>query len=200
MEFDGDWLKESLRVLGGNKRVFLGKNLFTKGACYAGYRYTDASFWGFFYNCDYKMQGEIRMQVQCGEENIEIRLVEAGKNWFASMPEYVLLYDGTPELSVTIGEIGQIHAQTRVFPLTDLPDRPEKHCVFESGHWLKMDARLYYTWRMTDLVNCLKAPEKSGSFQSHLSRRKNDPCTTENTEKIVETGRVDNGCIEVMYI
>ena len=72
-------LKESLRVLGGNKRVFLGKNLFTKGACYAGYRYTDASSWGFFYNCDYKMQGEIRMQVQCGEENIEIRLVEAGK-------------------------------------------------------------------------------------------------------------------------
>ena len=48
-----------------------------------------------------------------------------------------------------------------------------------------MDARLYCTWRMTDLVNCLKAPEKSGSFQSHLSRRKNDPCTTENTEKIV---------------
>lgn len=128
--FDGDWLKESLRVLGGNKRVFLGKNLFTKGACYAGYRYTDASFWGFFYNCDYKMQGEIRMQVQCGEENIEIRLVEAGKNWFASMPEYVLLYDGTPELSVTIGEIGQIHAQTRVFPLTDLPDRPEKTLRF----------------------------------------------------------------------
>lgn len=78
----------------------------------------------------YKMQGEIRMQVQCGEENIEIRLVEAGKNWFASMPEYVLLYDGTPELSVTIGEIGQIHAQTRVFPLTDLPDRPEKTLRF----------------------------------------------------------------------
>ena len=70
------------------------------------------------------------MQVQCGEENIEIRLVEAGKNWFASMPEYVLLYDGTPELSVTIGEIGQIHAQTRVFPLTDLPDRPEKTLRF----------------------------------------------------------------------
>lgn len=53
---------------------------------------------------------------------------------------------------------------------------------------------------LSDLVNCLKAPEKSGSFQSHLSRRKNDPCTTENTEKIVETGRGDNGCIEVMYI
>ena len=70
------------------------------------------------------------MQVQCGEENIEIRLVEAGKNWFASMPEYALLYDGTPELSVTIGEIGQIHAQTRVFPLTDLPDRPEKTLRF----------------------------------------------------------------------
>ena len=162
--FDGDWLKESLRVLGGNKRVFLGKNLFTKGACYAGYRYTDASFWGFFYNCDYKMQGEIRMQVQCGEENIEIRLVEAGKNWFASMPEYVLLYDGTPELSVTIGEIGQIHAQTRVFPLTDLPDRPEKHCVFESGHWLKMDARLYYTWRIDGFGELFESSGKVWEF------------------------------------
>lgn len=126
----GIWLKESLLVLGGNKRVFLGKNLFTKGLVMQGTDIQDASFWGFFYNCDYKMQGEIRMQAQCGEENIEIRLVEAGKNWFASMPEYVLLYDGTPELSVTIGEIGQIHAQTRVFPLTDLPDRPEKTLRF----------------------------------------------------------------------
>lgn len=72
------------------------------------------------------------MQVQCGEENIEIRLVEAGKNWFASMPEYVLLYDGTPELSVTIGEIGQIHAQTRVFPLTDLPGPAGKNIAFSN--------------------------------------------------------------------
>ena len=128
--FDGAWLKESLRVLGGNKRVFLGKNLFTKGACYAAYRYTDASFWGFFYNCDYKMQGEIRLQVQRDGENAAIRLVEAGQNWFAPAPEYTLLYDGIPELSVTIGEIGRINTQTSVFQLTDLPDRPEKTLRF----------------------------------------------------------------------
>ena len=29
--FDGDWMKEVFRVLGPNRRVFVGKNLYTKG-------------------------------------------------------------------------------------------------------------------------------------------------------------------------
>ena len=121
----------------------------------------------FSNNCDYKMQGEIRMQVQCGEENIEIRLVEAGKNWFASMPEYVLLYDGTPELSVTIGEIGQNHAQTRVFPLTDLPDRPEKTLRFRIRALAENGRKVVLRLEDDGLVNCLKAPESLG-VSSHI--------------------------------
>ena len=34
--FEGDWMKESLQVICRGKRAFQGKNLYTKGACYAG--------------------------------------------------------------------------------------------------------------------------------------------------------------------
>lgn len=124
--FFGSWLKESLRVLGTNKRVFLGQNLFTKGACYAAYRYSDSADWGFFYQCDYKMQGEIFLHIQKEGAPALLRLLEAGKNWYYNTPVYEFLYDGTPELVFEIGTIGQNNYRRQVFKLTDLPQRPDK--------------------------------------------------------------------------
>ena len=124
--FDGSWLKESLRVLGTNKRVFLGKNLFTKGACYAAYRYSGSADWGFFYQCDYKTQGEIFLHIQKEGSPALIRLLEAGRNWYYETPAYEFLYDGTPELVFEIGTIGQINHRRQTFELTDLPQRPDK--------------------------------------------------------------------------
>lgn len=124
--FDGNWLKESLRVLGTNKRVFLGKNLFTKGVCYAAYRYSDSANWGFFYQCDYKTQGEIFLHIQKEGSPALIRLLEAGRNWYYETPAYEFLYDGTPELVFEIGTIGQINHRRQTVELTDLPQRPYK--------------------------------------------------------------------------
>ena len=36
--FDGEWMKESLSFLCKGRRVFMGKNLYSKGACYAAAR------------------------------------------------------------------------------------------------------------------------------------------------------------------
>ena len=34
--FDGDWLKVSLQKLCRNRKVFAGKDMYSRGACYAG--------------------------------------------------------------------------------------------------------------------------------------------------------------------
>ncbi len=124
--FDGGWLKESLRVLGANKRVFLGKNLYTRGACLTAFRRKNQDGWNFYYDCPYKLQGEMSIKVQNGGEVTFLRLEEAGKNWFDLTKEYFLIYDGEPEFEVWIRTRGQLNPKIRTFVLDDLPQRPDK--------------------------------------------------------------------------
>jgi hypothetical protein len=124
--FDGNWLRESLRVLGPNKRAFLGKNLYTRGACMAVYRRAQQENWNFFFDCSYKMQGEISMKVQSGEEKGFLRIVNAGGNWFDATEEYTLIYGGDPKVEIWIRTRGQLNAKIRTFELDDLPNRPPK--------------------------------------------------------------------------
>lgn len=124
--FDGGWLRESLRVLGANKRVFLGKNLYTRGACLAAFRRENQDGWKFYYDCPYKLRGEMSMKVQSGEDIMFLRLQEAGKNWFDPTEEYYLIYDGKPEFEVWIRTRGQLNPKICTFVLDDLPQRPDK--------------------------------------------------------------------------
>ena len=39
--FDGDWMKNSVKIMCSGRRAFIGKNLFCKGACYAGPPFRD---------------------------------------------------------------------------------------------------------------------------------------------------------------
>ena len=123
--FDGNWLRESLRVMGTNKRGFLGKNLLTRGAAYGAWRYSKPETWGFFFNCEYKMQGELDLRIESQGADGFIRLIEAGQNWFCQTPSFKLLYGGTPEIVLKISRIGAANSQVLHLELTDLPDRPE---------------------------------------------------------------------------
>ncbi len=124
--FDGGWLRESLRVMGPNKRVFLGKNLYTRGACMAAFRRENQMGWNYFYDCSYKMQGEVNMKVQEGEEITFLCLTEAGRNWFEPVNEYYLIYDRNPKFEVWIRARGQLNTKIRTFELDDIPERPAK--------------------------------------------------------------------------
>ena len=128
--FDGDWLRESLRVMGTNKRGFLGKNLLTRGAAYGAWRYSSSGSWGFFFNCDYKMQGELDLRIESQGADGFIRLIEAGQNWFCQTPSFKLLYGGIPEIVLKISQIGVANSQLLHLELTDLPDRPESALRF----------------------------------------------------------------------
>ena len=135
--FDGNWLKESLRVMGRNKRGFLGKNLLTRGAAYGAWRYTSPDPWGFFFPCSYKTPGEVSVRVESDGKEGFVRLVEAGQNWFCTTPVYKLLYDGTPELTVQVKRIGAGNSRMLHFTLTDLPDRPQATIRFRLQAKLK---------------------------------------------------------------
>ncbi len=121
--FDGGWLVTSLRVIGPNKRVFKGKNLYTVGACYAAYRSFFTEGWGYYFDCSYKLQGEITLQVSDNGEAKFIRLVQLGENWFSPTDKYYFLYDGNPTLETWTRFRQRMNARKDSFTLEFMPER-----------------------------------------------------------------------------
>ncbi|MCD8109704.1 MAG: DUF5716 family protein [Clostridiales bacterium] len=121
--FDGGWMQETLRVVGPNKRVFQGKNLYTLGACYAGYRNVVTAGWNYYYDGPYKLRGEISMKVMRGGEPGFLRLTQLGENWFTPTGTYFFLYDGHPSLDVWIRVRQRMNARMETFALDFMPER-----------------------------------------------------------------------------
>lgn len=121
--FDGGWMQETLRVIGPNKRAFQGKNLYTLGACYAGYRNIVTDGWNYYYDGPYKLRGEISVQVLRGGAPCFLRLTQLGENWFTPTGTYCFLYDGDPSLDVWIRVRQRMDARVETFTLDYMPER-----------------------------------------------------------------------------
>ena len=121
--FDGDWLRESLRVIGPNKRVFRGKNLYTRGACLAAYRNEVTEGWHYYYDCFYKLHGEISLKLQKNGEPYFLRLTQLGENWFAPTETYYMMYDKDPVLEVCVRVRERLDARVENYTLDYLPER-----------------------------------------------------------------------------
>ena len=121
--FDGDWLRESLRVIGPNKRVFKGKNLYTRGACLAAYRNEVTEGWHYYYDCFYKLHGEISLKLLKNGEPYFLRLTQLGENWFAPTETYYLMYDEDPRQEVWVRVRERLNARIENCTLDYLPER-----------------------------------------------------------------------------
>lgn len=121
--FDGGWLRESLRVVGTNKRVFKGKNLYTRGACLAAYRNDVTRGWNYYFDCPYKLHGELSLKLMKDGEPYFLRLTQLGENWFEPTERYFLMYEGKPELEVLIRVRERMSVRTECFVPDHLPER-----------------------------------------------------------------------------
>ena len=121
--FDGEWLKDSLRLFGTNKRVFLGKNLYTRGACYAAYRAMHMENWNIYYDCDYKLRGEISLSLIKDQKEVRLPLSRMGENWFFATPEYRMISDGSDRITIHVLERAHPNSRERELVLTELPER-----------------------------------------------------------------------------
>lgn len=83
--FSQDWMKESLRFLcGKGRRVFVGNNLFCKGACHGMQERLQASEAGkeyLFLGKD-KLKANVGMDILNQGESSYLALLDAGVNWY----------------------------------------------------------------------------------------------------------------------
>lgn len=124
--FDGRWLDQSLSEIGPNKRIFIGKNLHTRGACLGAYRQNHHAEGNIVYRCDYKITHDICMKVFFERKVQYVPLVDFGKNWFDCEFACDLLYNGDTQIGIWERIPDQSDEQIGQLELADFPNRKNK--------------------------------------------------------------------------
>ena len=124
--FEGGWMKESLNFLCKNRRVFMGNNLYSKGACYAGFNREHPERWKFIYMGEHEMKFNLSLKVRdCGNMAFHT-LISAGQNWFETKGDCEVILMGTPEIEFWKQLPNSRDAVIESLELTDLPNRPDR--------------------------------------------------------------------------
>ena len=124
--FDGDWMKLSLSRLCKGRKVFLGKNLYSKGACYAGYVKEGKRDWPFIFIGDNDLKLNLSLKILDNNVMKFLPLIDAGQSWYDAKGECEVILDGEPEIEFYVQRPESREAHTDVLELTDLPKRENR--------------------------------------------------------------------------
>ena len=124
--FGDEWLKESLRFLCRNRRVFQGNNLFSKGACYGVIERESASDAGksHVFLGNEKLKSNIGMKVLRRGEDSYFALLDAGVNWYEVHREVDFFLEEGTEFHVIVTPLTGKDVQSVIIRLEGLPERP----------------------------------------------------------------------------
>lgn len=142
--FESGWMKESLKLLCQGRRVFLGKNLFSKGACYAAMRLDDGKMPAYVYIGEHEMKSNVSLKVY-ERGNLSFHtLVTAGVPWFEAKGSCEVIIDGSPTIDFWIQQPNSREARIEAVELEALPARENRtsriliEAVPFSDHEVKM--------------------------------------------------------------
>ncbi len=124
--FDGDWMKLSLAHICKGRKVFLGKNLYSKGACYAGLIKDGKKDWPFIYIGDNDLKLNLSIKILDNNVMKFFTLIDAGQSWYEVKGECEVILDGEPEIEFYIQRPESREAHTEVLELSDLPIRENR--------------------------------------------------------------------------
>ncbi|MCI5492876.1 MAG: DUF5716 family protein [Lachnospiraceae bacterium] len=124
--FDGDWMEESVRYLCNGRRVFAGKNIYSKGASYAASVSGEVLDWKYIYMGENEMKMNVSLKVTDHGELAFYSLIQAGENWYEELGECEILLSGTTEIDFWLQAPDSREAKISTLELTDLPKREDR--------------------------------------------------------------------------
>lgn len=124
--FDGEWMKRSLAILCRGRRAFIGKNLFSKGACYAASVKAGKETWPYLYLGDNELRANLGIQVKNQGRTEYVSLAAAGENWYEAGGTCEVILSGNPVIDLFVSLPGNEKAVTHPLALSGLPEREDK--------------------------------------------------------------------------
>lgn len=124
-DFEEEWIQKNLKLLKTGRRVFMGKNLYVKGACYRGLEFQKEQL-SHVYLGKEKVCAHIVLRAEQDGKEVYVPVVEGGKNWYESSTSFDVLLLEEPVLEFAVIPINGHEKKTSVIHLQNLPKRPKK--------------------------------------------------------------------------
>lgn len=163
--FEGGWMRTSLQVVCRGHRAFQGKNLYTKGACYAGVLDAHAEKRETIYFCEYKTEKNVFLKASHQEREYMYPLVEAGRNRHQIQKKCSVLLEGEPSLDVWVQSPGKKEAVIESMELQGLNFVEGRRCRLELQIEGKLEDRLQLKVRDIGLGELLPGSNQEWEYE-----------------------------------
>ncbi|MCR4846771.1 MAG: hypothetical protein K5865_08550 [Eubacterium sp.] len=124
--FSNKWMKKSTNVLCQGRRVFVGQNIYTKGACY---RAVGGEYMSFYE--DYFVETKENILSDIGialgdEKDTFVPIVTGGKQWYNTHGEISVILDDTDVITIVYKNHKTGEEKRETVRIHGLPKRPNK--------------------------------------------------------------------------
>ncbi len=126
--FEGEWCKKTLGFLCMGRRVFQGKNMYSKGACHYGMdriKPTELNSKYIFLGKD-KLQFNLGMNMRLKDREEYTALADGGENWFDVNQVFELLLMQGSRVDMLVTPLDSKEVKHISVNLDGLPNRPPK--------------------------------------------------------------------------
>lgn len=123
--FEGDWCRESLKVLCRGRRIFQGNNLYSKGACFAaGEKLVQSRIEKehVFLGKD-KLKANLGMKVFRRGEASYFAILDAGINWFEAKAECEFILESGYSFRILVTPLNGRDSREVEIIMGDMPER-----------------------------------------------------------------------------
>lgn len=125
--FEGTWVNDVLKELCVGRRVFMGQNLYTKGACYLAKTIEDTErFKNFLFISEEMITSAIGMKLYYNAQVRETMLIQEGTPWHDGKKTIDVILDDEQEIAITVKDILKKSFKEQIISLEGLPERPNK--------------------------------------------------------------------------
>lgn len=125
--FEEDWAEMTLKYLCRGRRVFKGRNLYTKGACYASYdRIAVHAFNAFCFLCSGTIPESLGIRIIDKEAEKTWILISAGTNWYDAKNRVECIVDETDQFELVAIPAGSKDEHVKRVSMKTLPQRAKR--------------------------------------------------------------------------
>ena len=165
--FDSSWMKESLRVLCRGRKAFLGRNLYSKGACYAALVKGGVKQWNYVYMGENELKINVSIKVRNERELSFLTLLTAGESWYDAEGSAEVILSGKPEIDFWLQEPHSREARIQSVELLDFPEREDKTSRLRITAKPESDQIIRVTVKDLGFGEIVRASEKSWEYVIH---------------------------------
>ena len=126
--FSGEWFPETLKYLCVGRRIFLGSNLFSKGACLGAVERNSSvkAEKGYVFLGPERLKANLGMNVVREGQDAYMALLDAGRNWFDSGKECDLILENADPVEIIVTPLNGKNVKRIPIELKGFPKRPPK--------------------------------------------------------------------------